>query len=157
MTRTEVPARRYVSPFEDLSSDMEKFFDSVLGRTVGTMLRSNAGNGNDKFVPTLDVAETPESYEVSVDIPGVKPEDVKLEVHDGQLTVSGKRENVVEKKDKNYHRVERSSGSFYRSIALPNEIDNEKVEASYDKGVLHIKLPKSAKTQPKKIEIRTGA
>ena len=157
MTRTDVPARRYVNPFEDISHDMEKFFDSVLGRTVGTMLRSGATGNGDKFVPSLDVSETAEAYEVSVDLPGVKPEDVKLEVHDGQLSVSGKRENVLEKKDKNFHRVERSSGSFYRSIALPNEIDNEKVEAAYDKGVLHIKLPKSAKSQPKKIEIRTSA
>lgn len=152
MTVGNVPTRRYAGPFEELSSDMERVFDSLLGRTVGTLLRS--GNSAEKFVPTLDIAETPEAFEVSVDLPGVKLENVKLEMHDGQLSISGARENVTEKKDKNYHRLERSSGSFFRSIVLPSEVDSEKIDATYDNGVLHVRLPKSVKAQPKKIEIR---
>ena len=138
---------------EDFSSDMERVFDSLLGRTVGPMLRSSNA---DKYVPTLDVSETPEAFLISVDLPGVEPEDVKVEMHDGSLTISGERQTVKEEKDKNYHRVERTSGSFYRAIALPTEVDLDKIDANYDNGVLHIQLPKVAKQQPKKIQIKTG-
>ena len=150
MARNELAGR---GKFDELTTDMERMFDSMLGRTVGTMLRS--GN-NDKYVPTLDIAESPEAFEITVDLPGVKPEDVKVEMQDGMLTISGKRETVRDQKEKNYHRVERTSGSFYRSIALPAEVDVEKIDASCDHGVLHVKLPKALKQQPKKIEIRSG-
>lgn len=151
MSRTQLPARRF-GPFEDFSTDMERVFDSVLGRTFGTMLRNGA---TEKFLPTLDLAETVEGFEIDVDLPGVKAEDVKLELHDSQLIISGKRERVSDRKDKNFHYVERSSGSFVRTVVLPSEVDSDKIEAHYENGMLHIKLPKSAKSQPKKIEIRS--
>lgn len=154
MSRASVPARRY-GPFEDFSSDMERMFDTVLGRTFGTMLRNGTGDATAKFLPTMDLAETAEGFEISVDLPGIKPEDVKLELHDGQLLISGKRESTTEKKDKNYHYTERASGSFMRAIALPGDVDADKIDANYEHGVLVVKLPKSAKAQPKKIEIRS--
>ncbi len=138
---------------EEISSDMERMFDSLLGRTVGTILRTNNA---DKFAPTLDILESPESYEIHVDLPGVQPEDVKVEMHDGRLVISGKRTTGIEQKDKNVHRVERVSGSFSRTIALPSEIDDEKIDASYEHGVLKVMLPKAVKQQPRKIEIRTA-
>jgi HSP20 family protein len=151
MSRTQLPARRF-GPFEDFSTDMERVFDSVLGRTVGTMLRNGS---TEKYLPTLDLAETAEGFEIDVDLPGVKPEDVKLELHDGQLIIAGKREHTNDRKDKNLHYVERSSGSFVRTVVLPSEVDSDKIDAHYENGMLHIKLPKSAKSQPKKIEIRS--
>ena len=163
MSRTPVSTRRY-GPFEEFSTDMERMFDSVLGRSFGTMLR-NGGNGNNagnavgaaagKFLPTLDLAETPEGFEVVVDLPGIKPEEVKVELHDGQLVISGRREESNERKDKNFHYTERATGSFMRSVALPSDVDRDMIDAQYEHGVLHIKLPKSAKAQPKKIEIRS--
>ncbi|MCA9194613.1 MAG: Hsp20/alpha crystallin family protein [Planctomycetales bacterium] len=152
MTRSDLSNR---NPLEEFSTDMERVFDSLLGRTIGNVLRTN-GASNEKFVPAIDVSETEQNYEVHLDLPGVLPADVKVEVHDGKLIVSGHRKNVTEQKDKNFHRVERSSGTFYRTVALPTEIDSEKIEASYDHGVLHVVLPKHAKQQPRKIEIRTG-
>lgn len=154
MSRPSVPARRY-GPFEEFSSDMERMFDTVLGRTFGTMLRNGTGESAAKFLPTLDLAETAEGFEISVDLPGIKPEDVKLELHDGQLLISGKREQATERKDKNYHYTERASGSFMRSVVLPSDVDADKIDAHYEHGVLVVKLPKSAKAQPKKIEIRS--
>ncbi len=145
---------RGLTAFEEFSSDMERVFDSLLGRTVGTALRSSKG---DNYLPSLDVSETADAFHVAVDLPGVKPEDVKVELHEGRLTVSGTRESVKEDKDKSYHRVERSSGSFVRSVALPNEVDVEQIDARYEHGVLHVALPKSARQQPKKIQIRTAA
>ncbi|MCC6511739.1 MAG: Hsp20/alpha crystallin family protein [Pirellulaceae bacterium] len=150
MSRTQVPARRN-GPFEDFSSDMERVFDSVLGRTFGTMLRNGS---SEKFLPTIDLAETPDAFEISVDLPGIKPEEVKLEMHDGQLVISGKREETTDRKEKNYHYTERARGSFVRSVVLPSEIDTENIDAQYEHGVLRVKLPKSAKAQPRKIEIK---
>ncbi|MEZ6135879.1 MAG: Hsp20/alpha crystallin family protein [Pirellulaceae bacterium] len=145
-------SNRGLNVLEEFSSDMERVFDSLLGRTVGTALRSSQAA---KFVPSLDVTESAEDFLISIDLPGVKPADVKVEMHEGKLTISGSRESTTEDKEKNYHRVERTSGSFFRSIAVPSEVDVERIDASYEHGVLHVKLPKSAKQQPKKIEIRT--
>lgn len=157
MSRTSVPAARRYGPFEDFSTDMERMFDTVLGRTFGTMLRNGnaGGNGSAKFLPMLDLAETAEGFEITVDLPGTKPEDVKLELHDGHLIISGKREEVTERKDKNYHYSERASGAFLRSVVLPSDVDADKIDANYEHGVLVVKLPKSAKAQPRKIEIRS--
>ena len=139
--------------FEELSTDMERIFDSLFGRTVGTMLRTKNA---EQYAPTLDITESPESYEVHVDLPGVRPEDVKLEMHEGKLVVSGSRTTWAEQKDKAFHRMERSSGNFTRVISLPTEADVEKIDASYEHGVLKIAIPKAVKQQPKKIEIRTS-
>lgn len=155
MSRASVPSARRYGPFEDFSSDMERMFDTVLGRTFGTMLRNGNNGGGAKFLPTLDLAETADSFEISVDLPGVKAEDVKLELHDGQLLISGKREETTERKDKNFHYTERASGSFMRAVMLPSDVDADKIDANYENGVLLVKLPKSAKAQPKKIEIRS--
>lgn len=137
---------------EELSSDMERIFDSLLGRTVGTILRT--GNP-EKYSPTLDISEGADAYEVHIDLPGVRPEDVKLEMHDGKLVVSGKRTTSTEQKDKAFHRMERVSGAFSRVISLPTEVDTERIDANYEHGVLKVVVPKAIKQQPKKIEIRT--
>lgn len=153
MARSDYLSRNNLGAFEDLSQDMERVFDSLLGRTVGTMLRSNA---NERFVPPLDVSESDAAYKVVLDLPGVNPENVKVEMHDGKLSVSGSRSSVSEESKENYHRVERTSGSFHRLVALPGEVDVEKIDASYEHGVLAITIPKIAKQQPKKIQIRTN-
>jgi HSP20 family protein len=102
------------------------------------------------------VVENPNEYLISVDLPGVKPEDVKLEMEDGKLTISGKRETLVEEDTKHVHRIERTKGSFHRMITLPREIDSDKIDAKYEQGVLHVTLPKSAERQARKIEIRAA-
>jgi HSP20 family protein len=144
---------RSLSPLEEFSTDMERMFDSLLGRTVGSVIR---GSQTEKFIPHLDVVESANEYLVTIDLPGVKPEDVKLEMEEGKLTISGKRETLKEENTKQVHRVERITGSFHRMITLPREIDTDKIEAKYDQGVLHIILPKSAERQAKKIEIRAA-
>ncbi len=144
---------RSVTPVEEFTTDMERMFDSLLGRTVGSVLRNSS---RDKFQPHLDIVETASDYVVSVDLPGVKPEDVKVEMEDGRLTISGKRETVTEENAKNVHRIERTRGSFHRVISLPREVDVEKIDAKYEQGVLHVTLPKSAEKQPRKIEVRSS-
>lgn len=144
---------RSLSPIEEFSTDMERMFDSLLGRTVGSVLR---GTNGEKFMPHLDVVETPNEYLIAVDLPGVKPEDVKVEMEEGKLTISGKRETLVEENTKHVHRIERTKGTFHRVVTLPREIDTENIDAKYEQGVLHITLPKLAERQPRKIEIRAA-
>lgn len=152
MARVLLPARQLASTFEELAKE----FESMFGRPVSTpSIFDKSENG--RFVPSLDISETAEGYEVTVDIPGVKPEDVKLEIHENQLVVSGKRESCEEKKEKNYHRVERSFGEFQRTVLLPSAVNQDKIEATYDAGVLHVTLPKAVKNGAKKIEVKAAA
>jgi len=132
---------------------MERVFDSILGRTVGSVLRPGS---NEKFVPSLDVAETDEGFLVSMDLPGVNPDEVKIEMHEGKLSISGSRKRS-DAEDTKLHRIERSHGTFHRVLGLPSEVDIEKIDASYEHGVLTVSLPKIEKQQPTKIQIRTGA
>ena len=150
---SQASTNRSLSPMEEFTSDMERVFDSILGRTVGNALRASQ---LDKFQPQLDIVENANDYVVSVDLPGVKPEDVKVEMEDGRLTISGQRETVSEEKSKTLHRVERTRGTFQRMVSLPREIDTDKIDARYEHGVLHVTLPKSAEKQPRKIEVRSS-
>lgn len=128
-------------------------FENVMDRFFGDALEEGAQS---VFAPRLDIAETENSYEISVDLPGVKGEDVHVEMHEDRLTISGSREGVKEKKDRQYHRIERSTGAFSRTITLPATVDHDKIEAEYADGVLHVTLPKAAAHQPRKIQVKSG-
>jgi HSP20 family protein len=107
------------------------------------------------FVPRTNFAETEGEYEVTVDLPGLKPEEVTVEVKDGNLWISGKREEEKEEKGKTYHRVERRYGEFRRVLTLPGPVDREKVVAKFENGVLRIAVPKKEEAKPKRIEVTT--
>jgi HSP20 family protein len=130
-------------PFRDLSA-VEREFDRLMGRAFS----KNA------WVPPLDVRETEDRYEVTVDLPGLEPDAVNVTFEDGTLTVSGKREFASEEKGETYHRIERSFGTFARSIGLPHTADSEKIEATFDKGVLTISVPKVEAAKPRTIEVK---
>jgi HSP20 family protein len=149
MSRVLLPARQLASTFEELANE----FETMFGRAIGMPSMPEKSEGG-RFLPSLDISETSDAYQVTVDLPGVKPDDVRLEIHENQLMVSGKRESSSEKKDKNYHRVERSFGEFKRSILLPTAVNQEAIEATYDAGVLHVNLPKAVKNGSKKIEVK---
>ena len=140
-------------PLDEFSHDMERVFDSLLGRTVGSVLRPAT---QDKFVPALDVLESEQGFSVFLDLPGVNPDEVKIEMDDGKLSISGARTGL-DAEGNRFHRLERSFGDFERTLALPNDIDVENIQASYQHGVLQIDLPKIEKQQPTKIPIRTKA
>lgn len=148
MTRALRPWRGTgIRPLDDLYKEMDSLFQNFLGD-------EGRGLAQGEFVPHLNVAETEGSYEVTVDLPGLKPEDVNVELHDGQLTLSGKRHFEKEETGKTYHRVERRSGEFRRTIALPAAIDESKVNADFADGVLKVSLPKSEKVKPTRIQIK---
>jgi len=102
----------------------------------------------------VDVEENDKSYIVKADLPGMDEKDIKVELTDNVLTISGSRTEKREEKKSNYHRIERFSGSFCRSIELPREVDANKARAEYKKGVLTIELPKTGASQAKKIDVK---
>ncbi len=144
-TRPTVPAT-----IERLRDDFEnvlKNFWEGNGEMEGVL-----GTGN--WQPRVDVSENDEGFEVKVDLPGIKPEDVDISVTNDRLTIQGERKEEKETKDKTFHRVERSYGSFYRSISLPTGTDADKVSADSDNGVITITVPKGAEAKAKRIAVK---
>jgi HSP20 family protein len=142
--------RNLSTPISDIASEVEQMFDRFLGKPLAASMINKDG-----FVPSLDISESETDFQVHIDLPGVKPEDVKLEIHDDRLSISGKRESMKTSEGKNFHRVERSSGEFFRTVVLPQSVDQENIEANFHDGVLDVRLPKSVKNQPRKIEIKS--
>ncbi|WP_270935775.1 Hsp20/alpha crystallin family protein [Falsiroseomonas oryzae] len=154
-------ARPDTDPFTSLRRGMDRLFDQVLG---GSSWGAPWGNLPAAFTatgvlsPKVDVAETPAGLEVTAELPGIEAKDVSIELHEGVLTLRAERsaERKEEDKDKRWHIVERQSGTYLRRFALPFDADPDKVEARFDKGVLHIVIPRPAEQKPqaRRIEIK---
>lgn len=131
---------------------IEQLFDEMWpGRYFG-----NGENSSVMLRPAMDVIENESDITIRLDLPGMKSEDVNVELENGVLTVSGEMGDTIEKKDDRYHYRERNYGSFQRSVRLPNTLDYEKCDALFDNGVLTITLPKLPQAQPKQINIKTN-
>ena len=117
-----------------------------------------AGNGGTlrRWMPAMDLVETDDHFVLRADLPGLSEGDVNIEVEDNVLTVSGERKAEHETTKEGYHRVERAFGAFSRSLTLPDGVDAEAVEASFDKGVLEIRIPKPEERKPRKVSIAVG-
>ena len=149
MSRTLRPWRgTAMRPLEDLYREMDSLVHHFFGDEDRQAARAN-------FAPSVNVAETETQYEVTVDLPGIKAEDVNVELHEGQVVISGKRADEKEETGKTFHRVERQYGEFRRTISLPVQIDEQKISASYKDGVLSIVLPKSEKVKPTRIPVNS--
>ena len=128
----------------NLHKDLDSLFETFLQPTT---------TGSFDFSPPCDIEETNNHYEVKFDLPGVKKEDIKLEVRDNQLFVSGEKREEKKTTEGKSHISERFYGSFSRSFTLPTQVDNSKVEAVFKDGVLEIRIPKSETAKAKKIAI----
>jgi HSP20 family protein len=133
-----------------LQSDMARMVDNMFGTRP-------ANGGAADWLPSVDVTETEEALVLSFDLPGLKEDEISVELEDNVLTVSGKRERKLERKEDNYYRWERRFGQFSRSVALPAGVGENDIKASYEDGVLEIKVPKPEEHKPKRIQIGTGA
>jgi HSP20 family protein len=109
-----------------------------------------------EWMPTVDVSETEKEIIVNAEIPGVEAKDIDVNLDGNVLTIKGERKKEHEEKEENFHRIERSYGSFYRALRLPADVDGERIKATYKKGVLRIAMPKTKKETGKKIEISVG-
>ena len=107
-----------------------------------------------EWAPAVDVSETDKTYTVKVEVPEMKREDIKVNVANGVLSISGERKFEKEEKEKKYHRVERSYGSFLRSFALPDNADPNQVNAQYRDGVLTVHVQKTAQAKPRAIDVK---
>ncbi len=111
-------------------------------------------SGLQNWYPSADIAESKDAYMVKVELPGVTKEDVKTTLQENVLTIQGEKKQEKETKETNYHRLERTYGSFSRSFRLPSLIKADKIDANYKDGVLTIVLPKSEEAKSKEIEIK---
>ena len=109
------------------------------------------------WAPVVDISEDAESYNVTVELPEVRKEEVKVSIENGILAISGERKKISEEKDgKRYHRIERLYGSFLRSFSLPDDADPQRVTATMKDGVLNVRIEKLAETKPRSVEIEVG-
>ena len=106
------------------------------------------------WTPAVDIAEHDDEYLVKVELPGVNKDEVKLTLENSILTIRGEKKQEKETKKENYHRVERSYGSFQRSFTLPAAVKADKIDASYKDGILTVALPKAEEAKPKQIEVK---
>jgi HSP20 family protein len=156
MARPSLPSffGRGDDPFGSLFREVQKTFEDFSQRTPFARLSA------DTLSPKIDVAESTDAIDVTAELPGVDEKDLDVTLANGMLTVRGEKrtERDEQDKDKNWHVMECSYGSFSRTIPLPFDPDPAKVEAKFDKGVLHIHLPKPAEVAQKqqKIEIKKG-
>jgi HSP20 family protein len=121
--------------------------EALTGWPVGNGVSTSA------WLPSVDVFEDKESLKIVAELPGLKPEDVKITLENSTLTLRGEKKQVAEEKTERVHRYERSYGSFERSFSLPNTVDADKVAASFENGVLTITLPKAEKAKPREIAV----
>jgi len=140
-------------PYRDvvtLRERMNRLFDDAFSsREQGDL---TAGT----WSPSVDIHEKDKELVLTAEIPGVKEEDVDVEIEDNVLTLRGKKEFEKETKEEDYHRIERSYGSFYRSFTLPTNVDRDKIEANFDDGLLRITMPKKPELKPKKVNVLKG-
>ena len=136
-------------------NDLQREIDRVFGR----FFPSRKGDGESQsrqavWAPRTDLVETEDGYRLHLDVPGLSKEDLNINYKDNQLTVSGERTSDRTDEDEEYVRVERSFGQFYRAFTLPRTVNAEDITASYENGVLTIRVPKTEKEQSRQIEIQ---
>jgi HSP20 family protein len=148
MTRTLAPWLTRAGRLMDFDMDFPKWMTEVMGPEAGVFGRDG------RFMPEANIVETDKAVEVAVELPGMKPEEVKVEIRENALWITGEKKEDKEEKGKTFHRVERRSGMFRRIFQLPVEVMEEKVDARFAEGVLKITLPKAEKAAPKQIEVK---
>lgn len=137
--------------FSSLRREMDRLFDDF-GRGTG----EEKGLATWNWAPAVDIYEKGEEYVVKANLPGMKKEDIKVSLHNGALTISGETKREQEVKEEYYYRSERAYGAFSRAIGLPSEVDPEKIKATYESGVLELRIPKAEKAKAKEIKIETN-
>jgi HSP20 family protein len=140
-------------PFRELErmrNEVDRLWDTFFeGRP-----RTRKAGGDGEWLPSLDVSETKNDLVVEAEVPGMDPKDIDISLSDGTLTIKGERKHEKEEKEKDYHLIERSYGTFTRMVRLPKEVKRDKISASYKNGILKVILPKSEEAMTKEVKIK---
>lgn len=139
------PARELTSLQSEVNRLFNSFFEPSAARPSGR-----------RWSPALDVVERDDHYVLRADVPGVREEDISVELDGNVLTISGRREAEHDEQRAGYHRVERVTGEFSRALTLPEGIDADAITAAYDRGVLEVRVPKPEQAKPRKVAISIG-
>lgn len=142
-------------PFRELE-DMSDRLNRVFGRSSLTQEAGKNALVEFDWAPSVDISESNEEFVIKAELPGVNKDDVKIGVEDGVVRIQGERKQEKEEKDKKFHRVERSYGSFLRTFSLPTNVDESRIQAQYKEGLLTVRLPKAANPKPKALEIKVS-
>ena len=138
-----------------IQSEMNRLFNTFFDNPS---VEVSHGNGAQRrWLPPMDLVEAEGEFILRADLPGLSEEDVNIEVEDNVLSISGERKSRHEQSEEGYHRVERSFGSFRRSLTLPEGVDTDAVKATFDRGVLEIRIPKPEERKPRKVSISVGS
>jgi HSP20 family protein len=141
-----------VRELNTIQSEMNRLFNTFFE----TSSPANGGSTLRRWIPAMDLVETEDDFVLRADLPGLTDEDVTVEVEDNILTISGERKAEHEERKEGYYRVERASGSFSRSLTLPEGVDAGAVKANFDNGVLEVRVPKPEERKPRKVSITIG-
>jgi HSP20 family protein len=160
------PAANWTAPFESLRREIDRLFDDFhpfdwrlrSPRSMPGLEMPKLQSIGWAVAPAMDLAEKDGEYEITAELPGIDENNVEIKLSNRTLTIKGEKQEEKEEKDKDYYLSERRYGSFQRSFQLPEGIDTDKIEASFAKGVLTVKLPKSADAQKaeKKITVKAA-
>jgi HSP20 family protein len=144
-----------VRELTSLQTEMNRLFNTFFETPSGS---GGGGNGGAlrRWLPAMDLVETDEHFVLRADLPGLSEEDVSIELEDSVLTVAGERKAEHEEKKEGFYRVERSFGQFRRSLTLPDGVDADGITASFDKGVLEVRIPKPEERKPRRVAIQVG-
>ena len=143
-----VPWKPFGKEFGALRREMDDLWNRFIGETSPAKRVSGA------WCPSVDLSETKDGFILKAELPGLDAKDIDVSLSGNILTIKGERKKEEEKKDEHHHYVERSYGSFQRSFQLPVEVNGDKIEATFDKGILKVTLPKVQEARKKEIEIK---
>jgi HSP20 family protein len=153
MTMYLSTTRRQLDPFSSLrrlNSVLDEAFNAWPYQTQET------GSVTSSWMPACDVFEDKEAVKIVAEVPGVRPEDVKLSLENNLLTVRGEKKQQAEERNEQVHRYERSYGTFERTFALPTTVDPERIAAKYEHGILTVTIPKAERARPREIPVKVG-
>jgi HSP20 family protein len=131
---------------EPFSREIDRVFDAFFGQT----------EQGRRWIPPIDLVEAEDHFVLKADLPGLAEGDVNIEVQDGTLTISGERKAEHEQRERGWYRIERSFGSFNRSLTLPDGVDPDRIEAAFNDGVLEVRIPKPEERKPRRISISSS-
>jgi HSP20 family protein len=136
-----------LTPLFTLRREMDRLFDDTFGRAAGN-------GGASAWTPAVDVREVEDAFVFELELPGVAPDGVEVTADNGVLSVSGEKKAQREREQERWHIVERTHGSFRRTFSLPQNVNEEAIEANFEDGLLTVRVPKAAVPKPRKIDVR---